>query len=152
MIAFLKAPACRAPCQGASQRRHAAVDRKPGLYMRPDVGLMQALRAPLAFNLKGLRARRPQNQLRLRSMADMEVRPGVAQAAVWPVMRVRGLGRGGVLAGLAAVLALVLAALLASGAGELILLALLALLAVAGVFLVVGLVSGHLRVSDRAAE
>ena len=41
---------------------------------------------------------------------------------------------------------------MASGAGELAVLGLLALLAVAGVFLVFGLLSGFLRLSERAAE
>jgi two-component system cell cycle sensor histidine kinase/response regulator CckA len=119
--------------------------------MRPDVGFIQALRAPLALNLKALRAVLAQNQLKLAAMAHMEARRVAAPAAVWPVARSRALS------GLVLLLGLVTAggmaaALLGSGAGELAILGLLALLAVAGAFLVFGLLSGYLRVSERVAE
>jgi two-component system cell cycle sensor histidine kinase/response regulator CckA len=120
--------------------------------MRPDVGLIQALRVPLAFNLKALRAVLAQNQLKPSPMADMEARSGAAPAAVSVLARARGAGSAVVLAGLIAAGGLAAAALLATGTGELVMLGLLALLAVAGVFLVFGLLSGYLRVSERVAE
>jgi two-component system cell cycle sensor histidine kinase/response regulator CckA len=65
---------------------------------------------------------------------------------------VRGLGRFGKLGAVLAAAAVLVATLALGGAGTLLLLGLLALLAVAGVFLVVGLVTGHLRIADRVAE
>ena len=120
--------------------------------MRPDFGLIQASRAPFAFNLKALRAALGQNQLRLAAMADMEARSGAAPAAVWPVVRALGSSGIALLVALVAACGLAVAALLGNGAGELAILGLLALLAVAGVFLFFGLMSGYLRVSERAAE
>jgi hypothetical protein len=119
--------------------------------MRPDVGLIQALRAPFALNLKALQAAFGQNQLRLSAMADMEARRGAAPVSAWPVARVWAPS------GMVLLLGLVLAggmaaALLGSAAGELAMLGLLALLAVAGAFLVFGLLSGYLRVSERVAQ
>src|SRR4029078_7701105 len=71
-----------------------------GLYMRPDVGLLQALRAPFALNLKALRALLPQNQLRLAPMADMGARRGAAPAAPWPPARARAVSSMVLLLGL----------------------------------------------------
>ena len=120
--------------------------------MRPEVGLMQALRVPLAFNVKGLRALLAQNQLKLGAMADMDARTAALPAVAWASARLRGLGRTGRLLAALAAAALLASVLVLSGAGTLLLLGLLALLAVAGVFLMVGLMTGHLRVADRVAE
>jgi two-component system, cell cycle sensor histidine kinase and response regulator CckA len=119
--------------------------------MRPDVGLIQALRAPFALNLKALQTAFGQNQLRLSAMADMEARRGAAPVSAWPVARVWAPS------GMVLLLGLVLAggmaaALLGSAAGEVAMLGLLALLAVAGAFLIFGLLSGYLRVSERVAQ
>ena len=121
--------------------------------MRPDAGLIQALRVPLALNLQALRALLAQNQLKLAAMADMEARHdagagrGVACCAgARPAASVCSLGlvaAGGLGRHRAA---------WRSGAGELAMLGLLALLAVAGVFLIFGLLSGYLRLSERVAE
>ena len=119
--------------------------------MRPNIGLIQALRAPFALNLKAIRAVLGQNQLRLASMADLEARPGAAPALAWPLARVRAASSMVLLLGLATAGGMA-AALLASAAGEVAMLALLALLAVAGAFLILGLLSGFLRVSERVAE
>jgi hypothetical protein len=51
--------------------------------MRPNAGLIQALRVPLALNLQALRALLAQNQLRLSTMVDMEARHDLAPAAAW---------------------------------------------------------------------
>jgi two-component system cell cycle sensor histidine kinase/response regulator CckA len=120
--------------------------------MRPDVGLIQALRAPFALNLKALRALLAQNQLKLAAMAHMEARSRAAPAAAWPVARARVLGSTVLLLGLVAAGGTVAAALLGNSVGELAVLGLLALLAVAGAFLIFGLLSGYLRVSERGAE
>ena len=119
--------------------------------MRPDVGLLQALRAPFALNLKALRALLAQNQLRLAPMADMGARRGAAPAAAWPAARARALSSMVLLLGLVTAGGLA-AALLGTGAGEIAMLGLLALLAVAGAFLVLGLLSGYLRLGERVAE
>jgi two-component system cell cycle sensor histidine kinase/response regulator CckA len=113
---------------------------------------MQALRVPLAFNVKGLRALLAQNQLKLGAMADMDARTAALPAVAWASARLRGLGRTGRLLAALAAAALLASVLVLSGAGTLLLLGLLALLAVAGVFLTVGLMTGHLRVADRVAE
>jgi two-component system cell cycle sensor histidine kinase/response regulator CckA len=148
MIAFLKPPA-RLRLRAASP----VVEQHPGLYMRPEIGLIQALSVPLAFNSKALRGRSAQNQLKSSPMADIEARPSVAAlAVVRPLADVRKPSRAAVLLALAAAGMLAAAAMLASGAGELLMLGLLALLAVAGVFLLFGLLSGHLRVSERLVE
>ena len=110
--------------------------------MRPDVGLIQALLAPFALNLRALRALLAQNQLRLPRMADMGARRGAAPVAAWPVARARALGSLGLVLGLVAAGGMA-AALIGSAAGELAMLGLLALLAVAGVFLIFGLLSGY---------
>jgi two-component system cell cycle sensor histidine kinase/response regulator CckA len=119
--------------------------------MRPDVGLLQALRTPFALNLKALRALLAQNQLRLAAMADMGARRGAAPAAAWPAARARALSSMVLLLGLVTAGGLA-AALLGSGAGEVAMLGLLALLAVAGAFLIFGLLSGYLRLGERVAE
>ena len=113
--------------------------------MRPDVGLIEVLRNPLAQGLQALRARFAQNQLKLRRMAGLVAR---ADAAA------RAQGAGGVYLGVGVVAAGALAgmALLASGTAEPVVLGVLALLAVAGVFLIFGLMSGFLRFSERLAE
>ena len=49
--------------------------------MRPNAGLIQALRVPFALNLQALRALLAQNQLRLSAMVDMEARHDLAPAA-----------------------------------------------------------------------
>ena len=49
--------------------------------MRPNAGLIQALRVPFALNLQALRALLAQNQLRLSPMVDMEARHDLAPAA-----------------------------------------------------------------------
>jgi two-component system cell cycle sensor histidine kinase/response regulator CckA len=119
--------------------------------MRPDVGLIQALLAPFALNFRALRAALAQNQLRLPLMADMGARRGAAPVAAWPVTRPRALGGLGLLLGLVTAGGIA-AAVIGSSTGELAMLALLALLAVAGAFLILGLLSGYLRVSERVAE
>ena len=81
----------------------------------------------------------------------MEARRVAAPAAVWPVARSRGLSGIVLLLGLVTAGGMT-AALLGSGAGEIAILGLLALLAVAGAFLIFGLLSGYLRVSERVAE
>ena len=68
--------------------------------MRPDVGLLQALRTPFALNLKALRALLAQNQLRLAAMADMGARRGAAPAAAWPAARARAVSSMVLLLGL----------------------------------------------------
>ncbi len=130
--------------------------------MRPDAGLIQALRLPFAQSLqalrascrqslKALRASLTQNQLRLRRMAEIEASPGVA-AAVASRMRAHGAGGLLLVLGLVSAGALGAMALVASGAAEPVVLGLLALLAVAGVFLIFGLLTGFVRLSERAAE
>ena len=122
--------------------------------MRPNAGLIQALRVPLALNLQALRASLAQNQLRLAAMADMEARHDLAPATArlgWPLTQ-SSAGPLLLLIGMAVAGGLAVIALLASGAGEVAMLALLALLAVAGAFLILGLLSGYLRLSERVAE
>ena len=51
--------------------------------MRPNAGLIQALRVPFALNLQALRALLAQNQLRLSPMVDMEARHDLAPAAAY---------------------------------------------------------------------
>ena len=84
-------------------------------------------------------------------MADMGARRGAAPAAAWPAARARALSSLVLLLGLVTAGGMA-AALLGSGAGEIAILGLLALLAVAGAFLIFGLLSGYLRVSERVAE
>src|SRR5690349_24669493 len=106
--------------------------------MRPDVGFAQALRLPLALQLQALRTWFAQNQLRLRSMADIEARTGAATAAAGLVARARTFGGLWPTLGLALAAGLGILALIASGGGEFLFLALLGLLAVAGAFLIFG--------------
>ena len=108
----------------------------------------------LRSTCKALRALLAQNQLRLSAMADMEARHDLAPAAArfgWRRTR-RPAGAVLLLLGLVATGGLAVIGLLASGAGEVAMLGLLALLAVAGAFLILGLLSGYLRVSERVAE
>ncbi len=122
--------------------------------MRPNADLIQALRIPLALNLQALRAWLAQNQLRLAAMVDMEARHDLASAAARLGWRRAQKPAGALLllVGLVAVGGLALIALLVSGAGEVAMLGLLVLLAVAGAFLILGLLSGYLRLSERVVE
>jgi len=120
--------------------------------MRPDAGLIEALRIAPALNLQALRTLFAQNQLQIAPMADMEARRDVAPAAAWPVVRAPRLTGVLLLLGLVAAGGLAIMALFASGTGELAMLGVLALLAVAGAFLIFGLLSGYLRLSERVAE
>ena len=114
--------------------------------MRPDADLIQVLRNPLAQSLQALRAQLAQNQLRLPRMATWGARAEAPESA-----RKR---RAGFTSPPASWLAGALAGclLLASGIAEPVVLAVLALLAVGGVFLIFGLLSGFLRLSERVAE
>ena len=101
--------------------------------MRPNAGLIEALRVPLALNLQALRALLAQNQLRLSAMADTEARHDLASAAArlgWRRPQ-RPAASLVLLLGLVAAGGLVVIALLASGTGEVAMLGLLVLLAVA---------------------
>jgi two-component system, cell cycle sensor histidine kinase and response regulator CckA len=120
--------------------------------MRPDVPFIEALWAPPAHFLQALRGLWAQNQLRIGRMAEIQVRRDAVPAAARPHAWKHGLK--GVLALLGLAIAAGLAAMVvhASGGVEPALLGLLAVLAVAGVFFLFGLLSGFLRVSERAAE
>ena len=120
--------------------------------MRSDAGFIQALRAPLAVNLTALRNLLRQNQLQRLTMADMRARRDVAPAGLWPAVRAPRLTGVLLLAGLFAAGGLAVLALFAGGTAEFAMLGVLALLAVAGAFLVFGLLSGYLRLSERVAE
>ena len=119
--------------------------------MRPDVGLLQALRAPLALNLKALRACLAAESAKTGRHGRHRGTPRRGAGCSLARWRGHGLGSMVLLLGLAAAGGLA-AALLASGAGEIAMLGLLALLAVAGVFLIFGLLSGFLRLGERVAE
>jgi two-component system, cell cycle sensor histidine kinase and response regulator CckA len=121
--------------------------------MRPNAGFIQALRVPLALNLQAARTFLAQNQLRLAAMVDMEARHDLAPATARIGWRRPQNPAGALLLllGLVASGGLVIA-LLVSGAGEVAMLGLLVLLAVAGAFLILGLLSGYLRLSERVAE
>src|SRR5262245_22456980 len=109
--------------------------------MRPDFSLfLQVLQAPLA-----------QNQLRFCGMAKIEALHAAAPTA-YSVVRAHGASGIFAIVGLMTAGGLGAMAFTAAGLVEPIMLGLLALLAVAGVFLVFGLLSGFLRVSERAAE
>ena len=114
--------------------------------MRPDAGFLGALRGPLAQNLRALRVFSLQNQLRLPWMANIEA------GAVAPVA---ALARSRAPAWLLALVSLVTVAaaiaLLAIAGAEPLVLGLLALLAVGGVFLVFGLLTGVLRFGRQGA-
>ena len=118
--------------------------------MRPDVPFIEALRAPPAQLLQTLWALRPQNQLRVGRMADIQVRHEAASAAALAFARAQGLKSALAVLGLAVVAAIAAVVLQMSGAVEHVVLGLLAILAVGGVFLIFGLLSGFLRVGERA--
>jgi two-component system cell cycle sensor histidine kinase/response regulator CckA len=122
--------------------------------MRANAGSIQALRGPYALNLKSLRALLAQNQLRLAAMARMQARHDPGQAAArfgwWP--RLPRSAGALLLLGFSASGGLALFALIAAGAGELIVQGVLALLAVTGAFLLFSLLFGYLRLSERVAE
>src|SRR5215831_5516152 len=92
------------------------------LFMRANAGPIQALRGPYALNLKSLRALLAQNQLRLAAMARMQARHDPGQAAArfgwWP--RLPRSAGALLLLGFSASGGLALLALIAAGAGELI--------------------------------
>ena len=100
-------------------------------------------------SLQALRLLLPQNQLKDGSMAEIEV--GQTSPADTTIARGHGLGGAFSLLGMMLAGALVLV-LLTNSLAEPMVVGLLGLLAVAGVFLVFGLLSGFLRLSDRAAE
>ena len=103
--------------------------------MRPEADLIQVIRNPFAQSLQALRAHLAQNQLRLPRMATWGARAEAPE---------RAQGTGGVYVAAGVVVAGALAGmlLLASGIAEPLVLVMLALLAVAGVFLIFGLLSG----------
>jgi len=113
--------------------------------MRPEADLIQVIRNPFAQSLQALRAHLAQNQLRLPRMATWGARAEAPE---------RAQGTGGVYVAAGVVVAGALAGmlLLASGIAEPLVLVMLALLAVAGVFLIFGLLSGFLKLSERVAE
>jgi two-component system cell cycle sensor histidine kinase/response regulator CckA len=117
--------------------------------MRPDVPFIEALHAHM---LRALRTLRPQNQLKIDHMAEMEVGRGAAPVAALALARAQGLKSAVAMLGLAGLAAIAAVALQLSGAVEQVALGLLAALAVGGVFLVFGLLAGVLRVGERAAE
>src|SRR6516165_9852495 len=123
------------------------------LFMRSNAGPIQALRGPDALYLKSLRTLLAQNQLRLATMARIQARHDPGQAAArlgWP--RLPWSAGALLLLGVCASAGLALIALIATGAGELVMQGVLALLAVAGAFLLFGLLFGYLRLSERVAE
>src|SRR4051794_30478384 len=130
MLAFLKAPSVpnltAAGCVSSVRSRRDQ-------YMRPYAGLIQALRVPLALNLQAARTFLAQNQLRLAAMVDMEARHDLAPATARIGWRRPQNPAGALLLllGLVASGGLVVV-LLVSGAGEVAMLGLLVLLAVAG--------------------
>jgi two-component system, cell cycle sensor histidine kinase and response regulator CckA len=120
--------------------------------MRPDVPFIEALRAPPAHFLQTLWALQPQNQLRVGRMAETQVRHEAASAAAFVLARAQGLKSALAVLGLAVVAALAAVVLQMSGAVEQVVLGLLAILAVGGVFLIFGLLSGFLRLGERAND
>jgi two-component system cell cycle sensor histidine kinase/response regulator CckA len=123
--------------------------------MRPDVRFIAALRNPHAHVrqlLERLQARLRQNQLRVWSMAEIQAHRNAVSAAALPFARAQGLKGALAMLGLAGTAAIAAVALQVSGAVEEIVLGLLALLAVGGVFSLFGLLSGILRLGDRAAD
>jgi two-component system cell cycle sensor histidine kinase/response regulator CckA len=121
--------------------------------MRPVDGLLKALRVPIAQRLLALRTSRlhEQNQLVLRLMAGTEARPDVV-ATVRALVRPLAAGGRYLVLGVMGATLLGAMALFAGGTAEPLVLGLLALLAVGGVFLIFGLLSGFLRLSERVAE
>src|SRR5215831_18816130 len=146
MPAFLKAPG------GPTLQQRP--ERQAEQFMRANAGLIQALRGPFALNLEALGTRLAQNQLKLAPMPILEVRQDLAPAAArigWRRLP-RPAGALLLMLGLAASGGLCLMVLFAIGAGEVAMQGLLALLAVAGAFLIFGLLFGYLRLSERVAE
>src|SRR5262245_19185700 len=112
------------------------------LCMRPQFGVL----------LQGLQASARQNQLRFWSMA--RIRAPLGATALPPAARATGAGVAFVVCSLVVLTlgGVGATAFKAGGLVEPVGLGLLALLAAAGVFLVFGLLSGFLRLSERAAE
>ncbi|HEU0059309.1 MAG TPA: hypothetical protein VFR19_05480, partial [Hyphomicrobiaceae bacterium] len=117
--------------------------------MRPELSPGPAVSIALVEILRALRGLLPQNQLKDGSMAEIEV--GQTSPADTTIARVHGLGGAVSLLGMLLAGALILV-LLTNSLAEPMVVGLLALLAVAGVFLVFGLLSGFLRLGDRAVE
>ena len=116
--------------------------------MRPELSPGPAISMALVESLRALRLLLPQNQLKDGSMPEIEV--GQTSSADTTIARVHGLGGAFSLLGMMLAGALVL--VLTNSMAEPMVVGLLALLAVAGVFLVFGLLSGFLRLGDRAVE
>src|SRR5262245_21564172 len=110
------------------------------------------MRANLGPFLEALQASAAQNQLRFWSMARIKAPSGASALA--PVARTTGAGASFIALslGLVTVAGIGATAFKAGGLVEPVGLGLLALLAAAGVFLVFGLLSGFLRLSERTAE
>src|SRR5262249_30063815 len=121
--------------------------------MRPERFLRQPFPRAQAHRRHALRTplRPLQNQLERGPMTGIGARLGVAAEgrSLRRPLRVRGLSLA-----LIAVCALLLGAVALMGGGSIepVILGVLALLAVGGVFLIFGLLSGLLRLSDRVAE
>jgi two-component system cell cycle sensor histidine kinase/response regulator CckA len=109
--------------------------------MRPDFALL----------LQALRALRAQNQLKFCGMAEIDAWHD-ASAPPRSVARTYAAGAAMPLLALLVIAALAALAFSARSMREPVMLGVLALLAVAGVFLVLGLLSGFLRLSARATE
>src|SRR5262245_22595641 len=146
MIAFLKA------------RCHGAGLAQLRLPLRINNGLVCCMRpepsppAPAFARAHPLPALGPwlsQNQLKVDSMAEIEV--GQASPADTTVARAGGYGGAGPVLGMLLAGAVVLV-LMTNTMAEPMVFGLLALMAVAGAFLLFGLLSGFLRFGDRAAE
>src|SRR5262245_23909023 len=117
--------------------------------MRPELSPGPAQSMAVVASLRALRLPLPQNQLKDLSMAEIEV--GQTSPADTTNARVHGLGGALSLLGMLLAGALLLV-LLTNTMAETMVIGLLALLAVGGVFLVFGLLSGFLRLGDRVAE
>src|SRR5215470_9432958 len=147
MIAFLKA------------RCHGARLDQPRLPLRNNNGLVCCMRpepspaaAPAFARAHPLPAPGPwllQNQLKVDSMAEIEV--GQTSSADTTVARAYGYGGAVPVLGMLLAGAVVLV-LMTNSMAEPMVFGLLALMAVAGAFLLFGLLSGFLRFGDRAAE
>ncbi len=110
------------------------------------------MRGNLGLFLQGLQTSATQNQLRFRGMARIRAPSGASVLA--SVARTTGTSASFVIVGLVLLTAVALSATAfrAGGLVEPVGIGLLALLAAAGVFLVFGLWSGFLRLSERATE
>jgi two-component system cell cycle sensor histidine kinase/response regulator CckA len=117
--------------------------------MRPELSAGQALWLARALSLCRLNLLPPPNQLKDNNMAEIEV--GQTSPVDTTIARVQGYGGAFPLLG-TMLAAAVLLVLLTNTMAEPMVFGLLALLAVAGVFLVFGLLSGFLRLGDRSAE